>query len=138
MGTAQLLCSGSPPDTFEGTTPVMLAPVLVLIPVLSSVLGGCSFKDHLDPTFSKIHDLDQAKYAAKMALAHQGLDIETLKKRQASMDNETAKRREEQKTNSETYIPTYVTSHDEEKVVQNLGEFEGDIWELADRSNKKY
>merc|ERR1712038_834725 len=114
-----------------GTTPVMLAPVLVLAPVLSSVLGGCSFKDHLDPTFSKIHDLDQAKYAAKMALAHQGLDIETLKKR------------EEQKTNSETYIPTYVTSHDEEtkqkeKAVKNLDEFEGDIWELADRSNKKY
>merc|ERR1711899_99286 len=141
--TAQLLCSGSTADTFEGTTPVMLAPVLVLAPVLSSVLGGCSFKDHLGPTFSKIHDLDQAKYAAKMALAHQGLDIETLKKRQASMDNETAKRREEQKTNSETYIPTYVTSHDEEtkpkeKVVQNLDEFEGDIWELADRSNKKY
>ena len=64
----------------------MLAPVLVLAPVLSSVLGGCSFKDHLDPTFSKIHDLDQAKYAAKMALAHQGLDIETLKKRQARYD----------------------------------------------------
>merc|ERR1712242_474486 len=82
MGTAQLLCSGSPADTFEGTTPVMLAPVLVLAPVLSSVLGGCSFKDHLDPTFSKIHDLDQAKYAAKMALAHQGLDIETLKQRE--------------------------------------------------------
>ena len=78
--------SGSPADTFEGTTPVMLAPVLVLAPVLSSVLGGCSFKDHLDPTFSKIHDLDQAKYAAKMALAHQGLDIETLKKRQARYD----------------------------------------------------
>ena len=56
----------------------MFAPVLVLAPVLSTVLGGCSFKDHLDPTFSKIHDLDQAKYAAKMALAHQGLDIETL------------------------------------------------------------
>ena len=61
----------------------------------------------------------------------------------SSMDNETAKRREEQKTNSETYIPTYVTSHDEEtkqkeKAVKNLDEFEGDIWELADRSNKKY
>ena len=57
--------------------------MIVLPSVLGFVLGGCSFKDHMDSTQSSFQDLDQAKFAAKMALAHKGMDIETLKKRQA-------------------------------------------------------
>ena len=37
----------------------------------------------MESTQSSFQDLDQAKLAAKMALAHKGLDIEVLKKRQA-------------------------------------------------------
>ena len=62
--------------------------LLVTIPILlvmmtSLVSGGCSFKDQMESTQSSFQDLDQAKLAAKMALAHKGLDIEVLKKRQA-------------------------------------------------------
>ena len=57
--------------------------IIICSSVILSVFGGCSFKDHMDSTQSAFKDLDQAKFAAKMALAHQGLDIETLKKRQA-------------------------------------------------------
>ena len=52
-----------------------------------------------------------------------------------SIDNETAKRREDHgKTESETYIPHYVT---EQKPEKTKAEFDGDIWELAGRSNSK-
>ena len=57
--------------------------------VVSSVSGGCSFKDQMESTQSSFQDLDQAKLAAKMALAHKGLDIEVLKKRQARYLNVT-------------------------------------------------
>ena len=59
-----------------------------------------------------------------------------------SIDNETAKRREN-KGSSETYIPTYVTSEDikenqeKDSSSQKKDEFDGDIWELAGRSNSK-
>ena len=55
----------------------------LLVTITSLVSGGCSFKDQMDSTQSSFQDLDQAKLAAKMALAHKGLDIEVLKKRQA-------------------------------------------------------
>ena len=61
------------------------AVVIVFPSILSFVLGGCSFKGHMDSTQSSFQDLDQAKFAAKMALAHKGMDIETLKKRQARL-----------------------------------------------------
>ena len=61
------------------TTLMILSPSLLM----TTVMAGCSFKDQMDSSQSAFKDLDQAKFAAKMALAHQGLDIETLKKRQA-------------------------------------------------------
>merc|ERR1712025_906119 len=89
---------------------MLLERVLIFLPVLIlSVSGGCSFKNQMESTQSSFVDLDQAKFAAKMALAHKGLDIETLKKRQASIDNETSERRKDI-SNGETYIPTYITS----------------------------
>lgn len=57
-----------------------------------------------------------------------------------SIDNETAKRREENgKADTETYIPHYVTTleESEKKPEKNKAEFDGDIWELAGRSNSK-
>ena len=57
-----------------------------------------------------------------------------------SIDNETAKRREDNgKTEGETYIPHYVTSVEESdlKPEKTKAEFDGDIWELAGRSNSK-
>ena len=57
--------------------PILLAMMVTL------VTGGCSFKDQMESTQSSFQDLDQAKLAAKMALAHKGMDIEVLKKRQA-------------------------------------------------------
>merc|ERR1712156_776972 len=105
-------------------------PVIILPFLLVAVNSGCSFKNQMDDTQSVNKDLDAAKFAAKMALAHKGLDIETLKKRQASIDNETAKRREEAGDGkSETYIPHYVTNLEEgEKYKVEVDE---DIWELA-------
>ena len=58
----------------------------------------------------------------------------------SSIDNETAKRREDNvKAESETYIPHYVTSveESEKKPEKTKAEFDGDIWELAGRSNSK-
>ena len=60
-----------------------LLVTIFLIMMTSLVSGGCSFKDQMESTQSSFQDLDQAKLAAKMALAHKGLDIEVLKKRQA-------------------------------------------------------
>ena len=60
-----------------------------------------------------------------------------------SIDNETTERRKDHEK-KETYIPSYVTTenkNDEEnfvrKKLRNIEEFEGDIWELAGRSNNK-
>ena len=58
-------------------------PIIILPFLLVAVNSGCSFKNQMDDTQSVNKDLDAAKYAAKMAIAHKGLDIETLKKRQA-------------------------------------------------------
>merc|ERR1712018_15369 len=125
-------------STSDITVKMFLQRVVILFPALIlSVSAGCSFKDQMESTQSSFKDLDQAKFAAKMALAHKGLDIETLKKRQASIDNETAKRREEN-MNAETYIPHYVTSVEgEEESKQNKVEMDQDIWELAGRSNSR-
>ena len=59
-----------------------LSPLLLPL-LLGLTYGGCSFKNQMDENHSVNKDLDAAKFAAKMALAHKGLDIETLKKRQA-------------------------------------------------------
>ena len=58
-----------------------------------------------------------------------------------SIDNETAERRKDI-SNGETYIPTYITSEpslgaDDKKKKKIIDEFDGDIWELAGRSNSK-
>jgi len=128
-------------STSDITVKMFLQRVVILFPALILLVSaGCSFKDQMESTQSSFKDLDQAKFAAKMALAHKGLDIETLKKRQASIDNETLKRREEKQT-EETYIPTYITAEgpqkEQIKTKKNIDEFEGDIWELAGRSNSK-
>ena len=67
----------------------VLLSIMPCLLVVSSVSGGCSFKDQMESTQSSFQDLDQAKLAAKMALAHKGLDIEVLKKRQARYLNVT-------------------------------------------------
>ena len=57
-----------------------------------------------------------------------------------SIDNETAKRREHNgNAEAETYIPHYITSAEEseQKPEKTTAEFDGDIWELAGRSNSK-
>ena len=61
-----------------------------------------------------------------------------------SIDNETAERRKDV-SSGETYIPTYITSepslgaHDkkQKEKKKSIDEFDGDIWELAGRSNSK-
>ena len=62
---------------------VSQATVIILPSLLVTIYGGCSFKDQMDSSHSMNKDLDAAKMAAKMALAHKGLDIEMLKKQQA-------------------------------------------------------
>merc|ERR1712018_697877 len=116
-------------STSDITVKMFLQRVVILFPALILLVSaGCSFKDQMESTQSSFKDLDQAKFAAKMALAHKGLDIETLKKRQASIDNETMKRREyQEKAETETYIPHYVSSVEEggSKPEKNTAEFDG-------------
>ena len=45
------------------------------------VEGGCSFANQ-GLASSRLNDLDAAKFAAKMALAHQVVDVDILKERQ--------------------------------------------------------
>merc|ERR1712029_84436 len=76
----------------------------------------------------RLNDLDAAKFAAKMAIAHKGMDVETLKERQ--------KRSSEEKP----YIPTFETSKEEndtgEAQAKDDKNSEKEIWELSERSNK--
>merc|ERR1711862_81307 len=88
--------------------------------------GGCSFANQ-GLAASRLNDLDAAKFAAKMAIAHQGMDVETLKDRQ------------KRNTEEEPYIPTFVTGeadNHEEVSVPDEKNIESEIWELSERSNR--
>eukprot|EP00090_Calanus_glacialis_P031607 TRINITY_DN5254_c0_g1_i1.p1 TRINITY_DN5254_c0_g1~~TRINITY_DN5254_c0_g1_i1.p1 ORF type:complete len:141 (+),score=50.37 TRINITY_DN5254_c0_g1_i1:103-525(+) len=99
---------------------------LVMVSLVMQVEGGCSFANQ-GLASSRLNDLDAAKFAAKMALAHQGGDVDILKERQ--------KRTTEEKP----YIPTFVTSERENETKDAHNEEQvgdGDIWDLSERSNK--
>merc|ERR1719206_471447 len=103
-----------------------LCVLLLVSQVFYMVGGGCSFANQ-GLAASRLNDLDAAKFAAKMAIAHQGMDVETLKERQ--------KRNAEE----EPYIPTFVTGEaDNQEEASELDEknVESEIWELSERSNK--
>merc|ERR1711971_1473820 len=76
--------------------------------------------------------MDAARLAAKMALAHQGLDIKAQK--------DESKRSNE----AEPYVPQFYTADESEEVEGNDEETEeeevsvpeGAIWDLSSRSNK--
>ena len=55
---------------------------LVPLALVRQVQGGCSFAEQAGAASGRLGDLDAAKFAAKMAIAHQGMDVETLKERQ--------------------------------------------------------
>merc|ERR1712106_672886 len=94
--------------------------------VISHVNGGCSFSGQDGQTVSQLKDLDAAKFAAKMALAHQGVDLEVIKER---------------KERNAEYIPTFATDEKETKEAEvEEGEVtlkDDDIWSLSERSNSK-
>merc|ERR1711970_1345650 len=76
-------------------------------------------------------DMDAARLAAKMALAHQGLDIEAQKAE--------SKRSHE----AEPYVPQFYTADESEEAEDEKKEAEeevfvpeGAIWDLSSRSNK--
>ena len=50
-------------------------PGLLLV-VVPMVLGGCSYHQEAGDTSRPIKDMDAARLAAKMAIAHQGLEME--------------------------------------------------------------
>ena len=52
-----------------------------MVSLVMQVEGGCSFANQ-GLASSRLNDLDAAKFAAKMALAHQGGDVDILKERQ--------------------------------------------------------
>ena len=54
---------------------------LVMVFLVMHVEGGCSFANQ-GLASSRLNDLDAAKFAAKMALAHQVVDVDILKERQ--------------------------------------------------------
>eukprot|EP00092_Neocalanus_flemingeri_P003594 GFUD01003857.1.p1 GENE.GFUD01003857.1~~GFUD01003857.1.p1 ORF type:complete len:146 (-),score=48.61 GFUD01003857.1:48-485(-) len=90
------------------------------------VQGGCSFANQ-GLSAKKHTDLDAARFAAKMALAHQGQEVDTLKERQ--------KRSRE----GESYIPNFITNEEgnETKGPEKVEQVEeSDIWDLSERSNK--
>merc|ERR1711970_1613832 len=76
-------------------------------------------------------DMDAARLAAKMALAHQGLDI-VAQKAESKRSHE-----------AEPYVPQFYTAdeseeaeEDEKEVEEEVFVPEGAIWDLSSRSNK--
>merc|ERR1712025_439992 len=102
-----------------------LSVLILVIQVVDIVKGGCSFANQ-GIAASRHNDLDAAKFAAKMALAHKGLDLETLKERQ------------ERNAEEKPYIPTFVTGEveNEKDAEKEDTDTESEIWELSERSNK--
>merc|ERR1711971_836677 len=79
---------------------VMISSIL-LLPLVN---GGCSFSQEGKDTSGVFKDMDAARLAAKMALAHQGLDIEAQKAE--------SKRGHE----AEPYVPQFYTADESEEV----------------------
>merc|ERR1719447_88366 len=102
----------------------MILSTILLLPIVNA---GCSFSQEGKDTSTVFKDMDAARLAAKMALAHQGVDIDAYKAE--------GKRIHE----AEPYVPQFYTGHEpgmmkeeEEEVVVP----EGAIWDLSSRSNK--
>jgi len=98
--------------------------------LLPLVNGGCSFSQEGKDTSGVFKDMDAARLAAKIALAHQGLDTDAQKAE--------SKRNYE----AEPYVPQFFTA-DESEEGENEKEAEeevvvpeGAIWDLSSRSNK--
>jgi len=107
--------------------PSVIISSILLLPLVN---GGCSFSQEGKDTSGVFKDMDAARLAAKMALAHQGLDIEAQKAE--------SKRNYE----AEPYVPQFFTA-DESEEAENDKEAEeevfvpdGAIWDLSSRSNK--
>ena len=83
MGVCQGQSAGAVLAVMEKCLSSVLCFFLVscLLGLLDQVQGGCSFANQ-GLAANKHKDLDAARFAAKMALAHQGQDIDTLKERQ--------------------------------------------------------
>merc|ERR1712034_48947 len=99
-----------------------LCVLILVIQVVDIVKGGCSFANQ-GIAASRHNDLDAAKFAAKMALAHKGLNLETLKERQ------------ERNAEDKPYIPTFVTGevvNEEDAAEKEDTDPEGEIWELSE------
>merc|ERR1712025_64175 len=101
--------------------------VVISITVLSRVDGGCSFSGQEGKHVEKLRDLDAAKFAAKMALAHQGVDLEISKERDER---------------SVPYVPTFETKSQEiDEELDDGNEVniieDDNIWSLSERSNSK-
>jgi len=109
-------------------TSIIISSIL-LLPLVN---GGCSFSQEGKDTSGVFKDMDAARLAAKMALAHQGLDIKAQK--------DESKRSNE----AEPYVPQFYTADESEEVEGNDEEAkeeevsvpEGAIWDLSSRSNK--
>merc|ERR1711936_448062 len=90
------------------------------------VNGGCSFSQEGKDTSGVFKDMDAARLAAKMALAHQGLDIKAQKAE--------SKRSYE----AEPYVPQFYTADESEEVEGDGNEAEeevsvpeGAIWDFS-------
>jgi len=110
----------------------MLASVMISnLLLLPRVNGGCSFSQEGKDTSGVFKDMDAARLAAKMAMAHQGFDIEAQKAE--------SKRSHE----AEPYVPQFYTADESEEAENEKKEAEeevfvpeGAIWDLSSRSNK--
>merc|ERR1719220_2409426 len=109
---------------------VFMSMIISSILLLPCANGGCSFSQEGKDTSGIFKDMDAARLAAKMSLAHQGLDIEAQKAE--------SKRNYE----AEPYVPQFFTA-DESGEAENDKETEeevfvpdGAIWDLSSRSNK--
>ena len=71
----------SKPVTMRSFTCSMLLISVVFSCLFGQLRGGCKFANQ-QVSKERLNDLDAAKFAAKMAIAHKGMDVETLKERQ--------------------------------------------------------
>jgi len=107
--------------------PSFIISSILLLPFVN---GGCSFSQEGKDTSGVFKDMDAARLAAKMALAHQGLNIETQKAE--------SKRNYE----AEPYVPQFFTADENEEAEKEKEAEEevfvpdGAIWDLSSRSNK--
>lgn len=106
----------------------MIISSILLLPFAN---GGCSFSQEGKDTSGVFKDMDAARLAAKMALAHQGLDIGVQK-------TESKRNYDE----AEPYVPQFYTANeseeggDDREAEEEVDVPESAIWDLSARSNK--